>query len=121
MLRIFVRYWLPVLAYVTLIVVLSAQPNLHPPITFTSADKVAHVVEYFVLGLLLARAWTATLPPARLFTPIVIAMVMGIAIGAGDELFQRTVPGRDSNVYDLLADGLGVLFAQLTYLLSRRD
>ena len=117
----FVRYWLPVLVYVLLIVVLSAQPGLRPPASFKEADKLAHILEYFGLGLLLARAWTATLPPRRLMLPIVFALVTGVGIGTGDELFQLTIPGRDSSVYDLIADTIGLLIAQMVYLFARKD
>lgn len=121
MLRTFVQYWLPVLGYVTVIVVLSAQPGLRAPISVFGADKLAHIAEYFVLGWLLARAWGATLPDHRFTLPALLSILTGVAIGAGDELFQRTIPGRDSSVLDLLADAIGVLFAQLAFQFSRKD
>lgn len=121
MLDRFLRYWLPVLGYVTVIVVLSAQPGLRPPASFKDADKVAHIVEYFFLGLLLARAWAATVPGHRVMLAMVLAVVTGVAIGAGDEAFQRMIPGRDSSVYDLIADAVGVLIAQMVYLFARKD
>ena len=117
----FVRYWLPVFGYVGLIIFLSAQPGLRPPGNIKEMDKVAHITEYFFLGLLLARAWTATLPPQRMMLPIVIAMIMGISIGAGDEYFQSFIPQRDSSVYDLIADSVGLLIAQMVYLFARKD
>ena len=52
---VFVRFWLPVVAYVGLIFTLSAQPGLQPPMHFQYADKVAHICEYGVLGFLLAN------------------------------------------------------------------
>lgn len=121
MLDRFIRYWLPVLVYVTAIVVVSAQPGLRPPGDFTDIDKVAHVVEYFGLGYLLARAWAATLPPGRVMLPALLALATGVGIGAGDELFQRLIPNRDSSVYDLLADTIGILIAQIAFLFARRD
>ena len=44
-----------------------------------------------------------------------------MAVGASDEIFQSFVPGRDSSVYDFLADSGGVLLAQLLYLFFARD
>ena len=117
----FVRYWLPVLGYVALIVAVSSQPGLRPPGNIKEMDKVAHIVEYFFLGLLLARAWTATLPPHRMMFPIVLALLTGVTIGTGDEVFQSFIPQRDSSVYDLIADTIGLLIAQMTYLFSRKD
>lgn len=121
MLRKFVNDWLPVLGYVTVILVLSAQPHLRPPFQFRAADKLAHILEYLLLGILLARAWRATVPAGRFTLPALLAILTGTAIGAGDELFQRMIPGRDSSAYDLLADAIGVMFAQLAYQFFRRD
>jgi VanZ family protein len=112
----FLRYWLPVLAYVGLIFGLSAQPGLKTPFQFEMADKVAHLTEYGGLGVLLARALT-TLP--RLKSVLIAgltAVMIGAGIGATDELFQSTVPGRDSSVFDWIADAMGLSLAQLVYL-----
>lgn len=118
--RRFVRYWLPVLAYVSLIFVLSAQPGLAPPVKFEYSDKVAHLLEYGGLGVLLARA-LITLP--RLNTMLLaglVAVAIGTGIAAADEAFQSTVPNRDSNVYDLIADSIGLSLGQLVYVWFRR-
>jgi VanZ family protein len=119
---LFIRYWLPVLAYITLIFSLSATPYLKPPIQFpVLSDKIYHVGEYGVFGLLLARGLRASL---RVSMPIVVALItlaLGIAIGAADESFQRFIPGRDSSVYDLLADTIGVALAQVVYLIFVRE
>ena len=115
------RFWLPVLVYVTIIYSLSAQPNLKPPIRFPNADKFYHLLEYFGLGVLLARALRATL---RVRVPLFAAMMalgIGMTIGASDEIFQSFVPGRDSSVFDFAADSIGVMIAQLVYLFFAHD
>jgi VanZ family protein len=117
------RFWLPVAAYVGLIAVVSHQPNLHPPISyvwFIEADKVAHLIEYSILGWLLARAWRATLTGSSPLARGLIAVGCGIALGAIDEYHQSFVRGRDSSVWDLLADALGIALAQLVYLSRAR-
>lgn len=114
-------YWMPVLLYITLIVVLSAQPNLVPPFQFRNADKMIHVGEYFVLGLLLARASHASIRVRDLLVPALFALVLGIGVGAGDEYFQSFIPGRDSNPLDWLADSFGVALAQFVYLTFGRS
>lgn len=115
------RYWLPVVAYVSLIFVLSAQPGLRPPATFLNSDKLAHLVEYGGLGLLFARALRATLPARSWLFTSMLALWIGLGIGAADEYFQSFVPGRDSTVFDWIADGAGLTFAQLAYLAAARD
>lgn len=117
----FVRYWLPVLLYVGLIFAVSSLPRLEPPIRLHDGDKLAHVLEYGVLGYLLVRALRST---ARWAAPLaggLLALTIGLGIGAADELYQATIPGRDSTVHDWVADATGLLLAQMAYLLVKRD
>jgi VanZ family protein len=115
------RYWLPVLLYLTLIVTLSAQPGLKPPPQFELSDKFYHVLEYFGLGVLLARAFRAGRPVAAPMLTVAMVLTLGVMVGAADEIFQSYVPGRMSDIFDVLADGTGVLLAQLVFLLVVRD
>jgi VanZ family protein len=115
------RYWLPVFVYLALVQVLGAQPDLHVPLLFPNIDKVIHLLEYLGLGVLLARAWRASF---RLPVPIktaLLAVGVGLCLGAADEFIQSFVPGRMSSVNDLLADATGLLVAQFIYLLVVRE
>ena len=118
---VFARYWLPLLAYITLIFGLSAQPGLHPPVSFANSDKLGHMLEYGGLGLLLARALRTVFPSRSWLFTTMLALALGLCIGAGDELFQSLIPGRDSTVFDWLADGIGLVFAQLAFVAWARD
>ena len=109
------RYWLPVLAYIGLILFLSSQPHLQAPFEFQNADKLCHVLEYLGLGWLLARAWRVTAAGQRPLALALIAISCGIVVGTGDEYYQSLVPGRESSAYDLLADASGVTIAQIVY------
>jgi VanZ family protein len=115
------RYWLPVLMYVALILALSAQPKLRPPLQFTLSDKFYHALEYFGLGVLLARAFRAGRRAAVPMRTVTRAVTLGVIVGACDEIFQSFVPGRLPDVYDVLADATGVLLAQLVFLLAVRE
>jgi VanZ family protein len=118
---LFLQFWLPVLVYVTVIIVLSAQPNLRPPLEFRNSDKFYHGVEYFGLGVLLVRAVSASLRLAVPAHAALVSLCLGILVGTADEMFQSTVPGRVSSGVDLFADTLGVAIAQLAWLaLGRR-
>jgi VanZ family protein len=44
-----------------------------------------------------------------------------VLVGSFDEFYQSFVPGRDSSVYDLLADTIGVALAQLVYVTFAKD
>jgi VanZ family protein len=114
-------FWLPVLAYVTLIFALSSQAYLPTPIRFTYGDKLAHLGEYLVLGLLLVRALRASLRVSRPLFAAMIAIGLVVIVGASDEFLQSFIPGRTSDVIDLSADVLGGAIAQLVYVTFVRD
>jgi VanZ family protein len=119
--RLFTRDWLPVLVYVSLIFFLSAQPNLQPPLHFENSDKLMHLLEYGGLGVLFARALRDNFPARSWVFTSLLALGAGLVIAAGDEYFQSFIPGRESSVFDWLADGTGLTFAQLAYLAFARD
>ena len=109
----FLWYWLPVLMYVCMILTLSGQPHLRPPFHFAFADKASHMLEYSGLGVLLAQALRAGRPAAMSMRTAIAAIALGMIMGAGDEFFQSFVPGRTSDILDVLADTTGVVLAQL--------
>ncbi len=104
------RAWILAIAYVALIFAVSSIPGsiLRVP-QFRLSDKVAHAVEYAVLGFLLASAYRRALAPDRLrwLGPYVVAT--GLAIGVADEFYQLTVPGRATEFLDWVGDAVGVL------------
>jgi len=107
------RRWLFVAGYVALIFVLSAQPGLHVPGTFAYRDKVAHLLEYGGLGTLVWLAARDTWPTQKPLNRALLVLLACMALGAIDEKFQAGIPGRESSVYDWLADSTGALVAQL--------
>ncbi len=117
----FFEYWLPVLAYVALIITLSAQPNLKPPLQFENADKWIHLLEYGGLGFVTVRALRVSL---RRRDPLVAGLetlAFGIVMATGDEIFQSYVPGRQSSHLDAMADVAGVIVAVTLYMAFTRD
>jgi VanZ family protein len=116
-----VSTWLPILAYVALIFTLSSQPRLAPPFHFANSDKLAHTLEYGGLGFLLVRAFRRR---TRLSGPVaggLAAVAIGLVIAGFDEYWQSHIPGRDSNVLDWIADGQGLILAQLAFLAIRQE
>lgn len=99
---------LTLILYVVLIFFMSSRPYLHSPgPDFHYKDKVAHVAEYFVLGLLLAvnMRWFAGRSKAFTF---LFLFTVGTSVAALDEVFQSYIPGRSMDVFDWIADTLGV-------------
>jgi VanZ family protein len=117
---LFVRYWLPVLAYIGLIFALSSIHGSSIPGFFPNMDKLEHMLEYSLFGLLAGRAIRFTLggTSRRLFAAV-CTIGLGALVGAMDELYQRRVPGRSSDVVDWIIDiaavGIAVLLTQLVH------
>ncbi len=88
-----------VVAYAALIFVLSSFSSFPVPRGIFSFDKVIHLVEYAVLGFLVARAW----PRARWWGAAIAATLYGVT----DEIHQSFVPGRSADPFDALADAIG--------------
>lgn len=118
--RLLLLHWIPVAVYMTLVFYFSSRQQLPGGFTLGPYDKAAHFGQYFVLGLLLGRASRATLPGMPAAAPWILALFIGMGIGAADETLQAFVPGRYSTMSDFLADTAGVLAAQAVIHLPRR-
>lgn len=123
--------WLPVLVWMALILALSGQSSLparqNPATgevirsTYTLA-KLAHVVEYSVLALLILRATTTPLGGLRLHFLAAVLWTIAAAtlFGAVDELRQSLVPNREPRLGDVLIDGASALASVCVASLARR-
>lgn len=107
------RYWVPLLVYVAVIFSGSSVHGDAIPTLFPNMDKVAHLLEYSVLGLLIGRALRATFTSLR---PIIFTFAtvgLGGMIGLADELYQGHVPGRQRDPLDWLTDVTALTLASL--------
>ena len=118
----FLWLWAPLVAYMGVIFALSSTPRpLEMLQRFVPSDKAAHLGEYAVLGLLMSRALFA----AGLTSPTATSIGLGSLYGITDEFHQHFVPGRTMDVFDWLADVLGmavgaIVWRQCWALRSRR-
>jgi VanZ family protein len=94
------RAWTPVVVWAAVIFAFSSVPDLGTGLGTWDLvlRKLAHGVEFAVLGALLLRALRDELP----------ALVAGIAYAVTDELHQHFVPGRVGAPLDVLFDSVGV-------------
>lgn len=67
-----------------------------------NADKLQHASLFAVLGALGCRAWQQRHERLRVFAGVLL-------LGAGTELLQSLVPGRECSAWDFAADALGLL------------
>jgi len=78
---------------------------------FPHWDKVVHTIEFVVFALLNLRALRGSFSKAALPVIGFWAVFITTAYGALDEFHQSFVPGRDSDIFDLLADAGGACLA----------
>jgi VanZ family protein len=111
-------YWLPTLAWLAMIFILSARPSLHvSPVTWQdfTVKKTAHFLEYAVLDLLLIFSLVKT-TRISWTTALFLAVAFSVLYGASDEFHQSFIVGRQPHVQDVIIDGLGSLSVSI-YLL----
>ncbi|MDO8462539.1 MAG: VanZ family protein [Deltaproteobacteria bacterium] len=118
--RVF-RYWLPLLSYAWLIFHLSSISHVELPsvFDFPNSDKVIHFFEYGGLGFLCVRAIRFRYRDIR--QAEILAFFLCLLYGATDEIHQLFVPGRNSSLTDLLADGIGAAVGAIFYFILRKQ
>ncbi len=128
----FLKYWLPVLLWMSLIFGFSTDVGssrhtsriigpilrwLIPDISDAALERVqtvvrkgAHLTEYAILG---ALAWRAVRQPRRedqrpwQMRHALAALAIATLFAASDEWHQTTVPSRQGQISDVFIDGLG--------------
>ncbi len=120
-LKNFVRWWLPVVVWLAVIFAGSAIGNV-PRVGNQTTDglvhRLAHILEYAVLGALLLRAQSRN----RRITKrewIMTILVLGL-YGASDEFHQRFTPGRSSEGIAVVFDIAGGMLGAWVYGMWRK-
>ena len=80
-----------------------------PEVVALTWDKLLHVGEYGILGILGFRTFQNDSS-----NPVVWISLFGIGFGCIDELWQSMIPGRFTSHYDVIADGIGVICGSIT-------
>ena len=113
-------YWLPVFLYMGLIFYLSSQSHPALPELMLRWDKITHLFEYAVLGLLLIRALNKEYPERNFLVLKFIALAAAVIYGASDEFHQRFVPGRFSSLSDWAVDSAGAFLGSFFTIKMRK-
>ncbi len=105
-----IKSYLPAIVWASLILAVSSAPDFSTPgLGFAMTDKIAHFVEYFILGFLTAKAVsTFDLKPLKIFW---ISSALASGYGILDEIHQFLIPGRTTEGLDMVADILGSILA----------
>lgn len=112
---------LALILYVLLIFFVSSRSGITPPgPDFAMKDKLAHFVEYFILGLLLYANIGWSYSRSRVLT-FLFLFTVGVSVAALDELLQSYIPGRHMNFFDWLADAIGIALGVGIGVMTRRS
>ena len=118
--RIFNKWTWPAILWAAVILTLTSIPKLSPPdLGFDAEDKLAHLLVYFIFGILMARAYLRDHTQgiqSLLFKATLVALLFAVF----DEFHQLFIPGRVADVFDLSADILGIFIAMRAFLLLKR-
>lgn len=82
------------------------------------ARKCGHVAEYFILGVLLFRAFRGGSRDNRVWHWAMCSVLVGILYAASDELHQSFVATRMASPIDVVIDTAGAVLAQLVCVLA---
>ncbi len=110
-------YWSPVFLYALLIFLFSSRPVPSGIPEMFLFDKLLHIIEYAVLGLLLIRSFENSRFPQSLGARSVLSVLIAATYGLSDEIHQQFIPSREASIYDLLADTIGAFLGVLAYVL----
>ena len=106
-------YWLPVVAYASLIFYLSSLPHPEedlPKFLFEKiGDKLLHLIEYAVPAILCYRAFRRAAGPRVAQQAVMFAILAASFYGMTDEVHQAFVPLRESSWLDWIADTAGAV------------
>jgi len=104
---------LPALLIAGIIWFLSSQSTLPQLKGIFGWDKLQHLLAYGALGVAVGLWASPVFWKRRPVLVLLWVTLAGSAYGAIDEFHQYFVPGRDCNVWDWIADTLGVFLGAL--------
>ncbi len=104
----FTKYHLPLVLYAALIIIISSISHLkQPQLKFFSVDKLAHFIEYSLLALLTYRSFSHFSSKVSVFQALIRSVGFVTLFALLDEFYQRYIPGRFFDYYDIIFDLLG--------------
>ncbi len=140
--RNFIRYWVPVAIWMSFIFWMSTDtfssqntasvlepvlrffvPRVSPQgidLAHVVIRKAGHITEYFVLSLLLFRAFRGNSPVSWNWRWSFSALVVVVLWAVLDEFHQSFVPERTASKIDVAIDTAGGSLAQLVTMLGHR-
>jgi len=91
--------------------------DTHVVLVHGAIRKLAHLTEYFVLGLLLYRAFSSDSTELKAWRWVFYSLLAVMLFAAGDEFHQSFISSRTASVVDVGIDALGGFLATCTIIL----
>lgn len=119
----FAKHHLPAILYAALIIAVSSMPNLHAgAINVPGLDKAAHFAEYAIFSVLVFRSFANISSRMHINYTFLLSLLFISIFAIIDEFYQRYIPGRDSDVLDIIFDLLGsILILFVLWRLAKRQ
>jgi VanZ family protein len=111
----FFKFWFPVVFYSGIIFFISSLPAVKGPFEIKHLDKAVHILEYMPFGFLLSRAFFHARWDFSRKNLLGYVILASFLYGLSDEYHQSFVAGRESTVWDALADTIGGMIGAYIY------
>jgi VanZ family protein len=112
----FFKYQFPAIAIAVAIFINSSIPGYKfPEVGFRFFDKLVHVIEFFIFGFFVRRAFFYQSNENIKNSSFLISLIVGILYGISDEVHQIFVPNRNPAIDDTIADAIGVIISQFIF------
>jgi len=109
----------PTIFWAALIFCLSSLPSLKLRDTgFSFQDKLAHGIEFGILGFFLLRSFNHLY--GNEFKIYIFVFLVGTAYGGLDEIHQMFVQGREASMWDFIADSTGIVLSLMIFWISNK-
>lgn len=111
----FIKYWLPVIIYASIIFCISSVPGDDIPDLFPEQNIIFHFGEYLIFAFLVKRAVREYYPKKTNKKQFLLAVAIALAYAVFDEFHQSFIPNRSASVFDIVVDSFGIFLGGLIY------
>jgi len=119
--RKIIAYYFPVALWLSVIFIASSQSHLPDIGDYRfPVDKIAHFLEYGVLGFLLVQAVFNGFGSLDLPHSYVVTGGIALFFAAADEFYQLSVPNRVASFADFIADCTGIAASLFVFSLYEK-
>jgi len=114
----FIYYKMPAIIYFLIIFYLSSISS--PPVPSSLSDDILHIIEFFLLFILIYRAFNNGLFAKMEIKNFIYSLIFPLFYSGLDEYHQSFVPGRDSSLKDVRNDIIGIFLAAIAIIIINK-